>query len=229
MVTYAASERVYRPQADTIMLVGALRRMSTLRGARVVDLCTGSGIVGTPFVGGSATATGAIAFVSTRIGATCLPSLAATTGAGKTVMAAAAIEALFWGNETFDFEPDPGAVVLWFSDDPSLNLRADYSLFDRSTGRPLCVGNGESCRRSGQDVCIRSFDPLFTGQPGCQIDGKHQHQQHCTDGPGGVEIAVLKGTEVEQHRQHDPAFGGYQPAAGQECGSPYCGGICRCR
>jgi hypothetical protein len=48
-------------------------------------------------------------------------SLTATTGAGKTVMAAAAIEALFWGNETFDFEPDPGAVVLWFSDDPSLN------------------------------------------------------------------------------------------------------------
>lgn len=50
-------------------------------------------------------------------------SLAATTGAGKTVMAAAAIEALFWGNDTFDFEPDPGAVVLWFSDDPSLNVQ----------------------------------------------------------------------------------------------------------
>jgi type III restriction enzyme len=48
-------------------------------------------------------------------------SLTATTGAGKTVMAAAAIEALFWGNETFDFDPDPGAIVLWFSDDPSLN------------------------------------------------------------------------------------------------------------
>jgi type III restriction enzyme len=48
-------------------------------------------------------------------------SLTATTGAGKTVMAAAAIEAMFWGNETFDFAPDPGAVVLWFSDDPSLN------------------------------------------------------------------------------------------------------------
>ena len=44
-------------------------------------------------------------------------SLAATTGAGKTVMAAAAIEALFWGNDTFDFDPDPGAVVLWFSED----------------------------------------------------------------------------------------------------------------
>jgi hypothetical protein len=48
-------------------------------------------------------------------------SLTATTGAGKTVMAAAAIEALFWGNDAFNFEPDPGAIVLWFSDDPSLN------------------------------------------------------------------------------------------------------------
>src|ERR1035437_6636293 len=31
--------------------------------------------------------------------------------------------------------------------DPSLNLRADYSLFDRKTGRPMCVGNGEKARR----------------------------------------------------------------------------------
>src|SRR5205085_7674927 len=48
-------------------------------------------------------------------------SLTATTGAGKTVMAAAAIEALFWGSDAFEFVPDPGAIVLWFSDDPSLN------------------------------------------------------------------------------------------------------------
>ena len=41
-------------------------------------------------------------------------------------------------------------VRLLFND-PSLNLRADYNLFDRTTGRPVCVGNGESCRRSGQD------------------------------------------------------------------------------
>ena len=33
-------------------------------------------------------------------------------------------------------------------DDPELNLRASYSFFDRGTGRPLCVGNGETCRRS---------------------------------------------------------------------------------
>lgn len=33
-------------------------------------------------------------------------------------------------------------------DDPDLNLRASYSLFDRQTGRPICVGNGDTCRRS---------------------------------------------------------------------------------
>ena len=33
-------------------------------------------------------------------------------------------------------------------DDPDLNLRASFHLFDRQTGRPLCVGNGETCRRS---------------------------------------------------------------------------------
>lgn len=48
-------------------------------------------------------------------------SLTATTGAGKTVMAAAVIEALFFGSDEFDVEGDPGAVVLWFSDDPALN------------------------------------------------------------------------------------------------------------
>lgn len=31
--------------------------------------------------------------------------------------------------------------------DPELNLRAEYTLFDRQTGRPLCVGDGEQCQR----------------------------------------------------------------------------------
>lgn len=55
-------------------------------------------------------------------------SLTATTGAGKTVMAAAVIEALFFGNDEFDFAPDLGAVVLWFSDDPSLNEQSRIRL-----------------------------------------------------------------------------------------------------
>ena len=57
-------------------------------------------------------------------------SLTATTGAGKTVMAAAVIEALFEGNDDFDFERDPGAVVLWFTDDPSLNEQTRFRLME---------------------------------------------------------------------------------------------------
>ena len=41
--------------------------------------------------------------------------------------------------------------VRMLFNDPSLNLRADYNLFDRATGRPVCVGNGEACRRMGQE------------------------------------------------------------------------------
>lgn len=41
-------------------------------------------------------------------------------------------------------------VTLLFND-PDLNLRAEYSLFDRTTGRPVCVGNGEVAKRSTQD------------------------------------------------------------------------------
>ncbi len=47
-------------------------------------------------------------------------------------------------------------VRLLFND-PSLNLRADYTLFDRSTGRPVCVGNGESCRRRGGEEGIETL------------------------------------------------------------------------
>lgn len=57
-------------------------------------------------------------------------SLSATTGAGKTVIAAAVIEALFFGSEEFDFEPDPTAVILWFTDDPSLNEQTRFKLLD---------------------------------------------------------------------------------------------------
>lgn len=60
-----------------------------------------------------------------------------------------------WVNHPMDqtLRTAPGAklrsipVRLLFND-PDLDLRANYSLFDRKTGRPLCVGNGETCRRS---------------------------------------------------------------------------------
>ncbi len=63
-------------------------------------------------------------------------SLTATTGAGKTVMAAAVIESLFDGNTEHNFEPDPGAVVLWFTDDPSLNQQTRLKLMDSADRIP---------------------------------------------------------------------------------------------
>ncbi len=59
-------------------------------------------------------------------------SLTATTGAGKTVIAAAVIEALFYGNADLDFDPNPGAVVIWFSDDPNLNDQTRFRLMEAS-------------------------------------------------------------------------------------------------
>lgn len=59
-------------------------------------------------------------------------SLTAPTGAGKTVMAAAVFEALFHGDDIYEFDRDPGAVVLWFSDDPSLNEQTRFRLMEAS-------------------------------------------------------------------------------------------------
>lgn len=38
-----------------------------------------------------------------------------------------------------------------------LNLRAEYSMFDRKTGRPACVGDGTTCQRSTPDGVVE-FD-----------------------------------------------------------------------
>ena len=56
-------------------------------------------------------------------------------------------------------------VTLLFND-PDLNLRAEYSLFDRSNGRPMCVGNGETCRR----VTTTGIQTLpCPGTDGCEM------------------------------------------------------------
>ncbi len=57
-------------------------------------------------------------------------SLTAATGAGKTVMAAAVFEALFHGDDFYEFDADPSAVVIWFSDDPSLNEQTRFRLME---------------------------------------------------------------------------------------------------
>lgn len=68
---------------------------------------------------------------------------------------------------------------------PDLNLRAQYSLFDRSTGRPVCVGDGQSARRVtaegvhdlpclGPDACEfgRASGCKLLGRLNVQIDGQ---------------------------------------------------------
>lgn len=67
-------------------------------------------------------------------------------------------------------------VRLLFND-PDLNLRAEYCLFDRDTGRPVCVGNGERCKRVEQDgiailPCPSPEGCQFGGPGGCKPYGR---------------------------------------------------------
>jgi type III restriction enzyme len=59
-------------------------------------------------------------------------SLTATTGAGKTVIATAVVEALFYGNPDRGVKSVAGAVVLWLSDDPSLNEQTRNKFMEAS-------------------------------------------------------------------------------------------------
>lgn len=66
-------------------------------------------------------------------------------------------------------------VQLLF-DDPDLSLRASYTLFDRKSGRPLCVGNGETCKRSTasgiQTLPCPTPDNCATSQRQCRPLGR---------------------------------------------------------
>jgi hypothetical protein len=67
--------------------------------------------------------------------------------------------------------------VRFLFNDPDLNLRAEYSCFDRESGRPVCVGNGESCRRAGdagiEELPCPSPDGCAFGQGGaCKPYGR---------------------------------------------------------
>ncbi len=67
-------------------------------------------------------------------------------------------------------------IQLMFND-PDLNLRAEYSLFDRETGRPICVGNGETCKRVGAEgmqslPCPSPSSCSWGGKAGCKPYGR---------------------------------------------------------
>ncbi|MGA3959698.1 phage capsid protein [Ralstonia nicotianae] len=67
--------------------------------------------------------------------------------------------------------------VRMLFNEPDLNLRAEYTLFDRDTGRPVCVGNGERCKRVEQDgiailPCPSPDGCQFGGPGGCKPYGR---------------------------------------------------------
>jgi hypothetical protein len=67
-------------------------------------------------------------------------------------------------------------VKLLFNS-PDLNLRAQYSLFDRSTGRPVCVGDGQTAKRSTEQGIQEMPCPSPQGceygrSGGCKLFGR---------------------------------------------------------
>ncbi len=59
-------------------------------------------------------------------------SMSAPTGAGKTVIAAAVIERLLFGDTEGSVDEDPDAVFLWLTDDPSLNEQTRKKILEAS-------------------------------------------------------------------------------------------------
>jgi hypothetical protein len=67
-------------------------------------------------------------------------------------------------------------VTMLFND-PNLNLRAQYSLFERKSGRLLCVGNGENAKRSTPEgpktvVCPSPEGCALGKELGCKPYGR---------------------------------------------------------
>lgn len=59
-------------------------------------------------------------------------ALSAITGAGKTVIATAVIEATIHGSPDLGIDPDPRATFLWVTDDPALNRQTRNKMRDGS-------------------------------------------------------------------------------------------------
>ena len=59
-------------------------------------------------------------------------SLSSPTGSGKTVIAASVIERILFGDADGDVPPDPDAVFLWLTDDPSLNEQTRKKILEAS-------------------------------------------------------------------------------------------------
>ena len=82
-------------------------------------------------------------------------------------------------------------VRLLFNE-PDLNLRASYTLFDRATARPLCVGDGQHCKR----VTHSGVENLPCPGP-----------DHCAIGiEGGCKLFGRFNVRIDHPENHSDAF-----------------------
>lgn len=96
--------------------------------------------------------------------------------------------------------------VRMLFNDPALNLRANYTLFDRATSRPQCVGDGQTCKRvteegikqlpcTGPDLC-----PLAL-EKGCKPFGRfHVRIDHPSNLVDALSTFVLRTTGINTLR-----------------------------
>lgn len=96
-------------------------------------------------------------------------------------------------------------VRLLFND-PRLNLRASYTLFDRATARPLCVGDGQHCKRvthSGvESLPCPGPDHCAVGiEGGCKLFGRFNVRiDHPENRSDAFSTFVLRTTSVNTLR-----------------------------
>ncbi|WP_322354087.1 DEAD/DEAH box helicase [Paratractidigestivibacter sp.] len=79
--------------------------------------------------------------------------LASPTGSGKTIMCAATIEALFFGDDDLGLMPDENAVVLWLSDSPSLNEQTLVRFANASDRLASSLADGRHLVTVTNDFC----------------------------------------------------------------------------
>ena len=107
-------------------------------------------------------------------------SLTAPTGAGKTVMAAAVFEALFHGDDAYDFDADRGAVIIWFSDDPSLNEQTRFRLMasaDRLRSTDMVVLDNSFHRRCFEPGKIYFLNTQKLGKKSLLVRGFEENEE----------------------------------------------------
>lgn len=96
-------------------------------------------------------------------------------------------------------------VRLLFND-PGLNLRASYTLFDRATARPLCVGDGQHCKRvthtGVESLPCPAPDHCALGiEGGCKLFGRFNVRiDHAASQGDALSTFVLRTTSVNTVR-----------------------------